>query len=425
MKKKILIITPRMPYPLFSGGEHAQFYFIGEMMSQMDLSICFEINESDYNSNMNDFLRLKEMWKDTTFFPLINKKKQSAAIIQYRRVKNGISGIKQAIFRIFSNQKHEDTDTLRYQSLVNQPFLTSKPAFADHIGSVLKSHHFDIIQIEFIALAPLVYILPPESLKVLVHHELRYIRIKREVDLLADRGHYDICRLEAIKDQEISLIRKFDKIITLTENDKVVLSTDIAPENIYVSPATVKVELNQNNEFSPFTNKLVFIGSSIHLPNKDGIKWFIDHVLPLIEKIIPDIQLDVAGSWDHKFIKEYTRRNVKFKGFVEDLSEVFESSLLIVPIRIGSGMRLKIIEAVNHMAPFITTSIGVEGLDFEDGKDCFIADTPQSFAEKIVRLSGDSAVQKELVNNASVRLKEKYSFESAIKRRLDFYRLLD
>ena len=424
MKKKILIITPRPPYPLFSGGEHAQFYFIGEMMSQMDLSICFEINDLDYNSNIDDFGRLKKMWKEVTFFPLINKKKQSDTIILYRKFKNGISGIKQAIFRIFSNQKPEDTSTLRFQSLVNQPYLTCKPSFADHVGSVLKNNHFDIIQIEFIALAPLVYILPPESLKVLVHHELRYIRIKREVDLLGDKGAYDTCRLEAIKDQELALIRKFDRIITLTENDKAILSTDISPETIYVSPATVKEELNHKNEFSPFTNKLVFIGSSIHLPNKDGIKWFIELVLPIIEKSIPGIHLDIAGSWDRKFIKEYSQRNVKFKGFVENLSEVFESSMLIVPIRIGSGMRLKIIEAVNRRVPFITTSVGGEGLDFEGGKECLIADTPESFAEGIVRLSGDFATQKELITSASVKLKDKYSFESAIKTRLDFYRLL-
>lgn len=423
MKSKILIITPRPPYPLFSGGEHAQFYFIGEMMSQLDVSVCFEINENDYNSSVNDFLKLKEMWKEVAFFPLINKSNQTAAVKFYRRFKKVIQKIKKGIFRIFSNMQNEDIGTLRYLSLINQPFLSCKPAFAEHVSQVLKNNQFDIIQVEFIALAPLVYILPPESLKVLVHHEIRYIRIKREADLLDDKGSYDTMRLEAIRDQEIALIKRFDRVITLTENDKEVLSREIPAEKIYVSPATVKLDHKKITGLSSFSNKLVFIGSSIHLPNRDGVKWFIDKVLPLIVLSVPDIYLDVVGSWDKNFIKDYTRSNVIFKGFVDDLAVAFDSSLLIVPVRIGSGMRLKIIDAVNHKIPFITTSIGVEGLDFEDEKECLIADTPENFAEGIIRLSQHSEIQKDLVENASVKLKEKYSYESAIKKRLDFYRL--
>jgi glycosyltransferase involved in cell wall biosynthesis len=230
-------------------------------------------------------------------------------------------------------------------------------------------------------------------------------------------------RLEAIRDQEIALIKRFDRVITLTENDKEILSKEILAEKIYVSPATVKLDSEEIADFSAFSNKLVFVGSSIHLPNLDGVKWFMEQVLPIIALNIPDIHLDVVGSWDRQFVKDYTRRNVKFKGFVGDLAEAFHSSLLIVPVRIGSGMRLKIIDAINHKIPFITTSIGVEGLDFEDGKECLIADTPDNFAEGIIRLARHSEFQKELVENASVKLKEKYSFESAIKKRLGFYGL--
>ena len=176
--------------------------------------------------------------------------------------------------------------------------------------------------------------------------------------------------------------------------------------------------------FSPFRNKLVFIGSSIHLPNKDGIKWFINSVMSILEKEIPDINLDIIGSWDKRFINENERRNIKFPGYIDDLTSAFQSSLLIVPLRIGSGMRLKIVEAINHNIPFITTSIGVEGLDFENDLDCLIADTPESFANGIVRLSKDGSLQQELADHASARLKEKYSFETAVKKRLDFYKEL-
>jgi glycosyltransferase involved in cell wall biosynthesis len=424
MKRSILIITPRSPYPLFSGGEHAQFHFIEVMRTLMDVSLCFEINRSDYNSNYDDFLRLKEIWKEVTFFPLINIEEPKLLVRSYRRIKCKVLQIKQALFKLVANRKSESTDPVRNQSLVNQTFLLYKADFVNHVAGIIKKTHYDIIQIDFISLAPIVYILPAKSVKVLVHHELRHIRIKREVDLFENIEAFDNCRLEAIKDQEISLLKRFDKIITLTEKDKSILSEYISSEKIYVSPATIKSDLIQKENYSSFRNKLVFIGSSIHLPNKDGIKWFINYVMPILEKEIPDIHLDILGSWDKRFINENKRRNIKFPGYIDDLTSAFQSSLLIVPLRIGSGMRLKIVEAINHKVPFITTSIGAEGLDFENDLDCLIADTPESFANGIVSLSNDSSRQHEMVDHASARLKEKYSFEAAIKKRLDFYKEL-
>lgn len=425
MKKRILIVTPRPPYPLFSGGEQAQFYFIGEMVTLMDVSLCFELNDSDYNSKISDFLKLKEIWKDVTFYPLINIARQSGHIKFYRKIKQNVSFLKQKIFKGLSYQKLEDTSTLRYESLVNQPYLFNKPDFVNHVAGIIKNKHFDIIQVEFIALAPLVYIFPPDSIKILVHHELRYIRIKRETDLFENSEPNDYYRLESIRDQEISLLKRFDKIITLTEIDREILTRDISPEKIYVSPATIRENMKQGNELSFFTNRLVFIGSSIHLPNKDGIKWFVNSVLPLLKKRNPDIHLDIIGRWDKKIVKEYSSGQVKFSGFIDDLEDAFRSSMLIVPIRIGSGMRLKIIEAVNHRIPFITTSIGVEGLAFENERDCLIADSAESFAEGIIRLSNDFSLQQQFINNAASKLKDRYSFGAAIKKRLDFYKSLD
>ena len=387
----------------------------------MNVSICFEIDHSDYNSNYYDFLKLKEIWKDVTFFPLINVEQLSEIVKTYRKFKSNIFRLKQSIFRLVSHQKSEETDSLRYQSLVNQPYLSCKADFVNHVAEILKKNQFDIIQVEFISLAPLIHVLPKENIRVLVHHELRYIRIKREVDIFENVSAYDLMRLESIKEQEISLLQKFDKIITLTENDKSALSKNILSEKIFVSPATIKENPANPESFNTFVNKLVFIGSSIHLPNKDGIQWFINTIMPILEKGKADIKLEIIGSWDKKFIKKYSRDNVHFTGFINNLTDALKSSLLIVPIRIGSGMRLKIIEAVNHNIPFITTSIGIEGLDFENEKDCLIADTPESFAKGIVRLAMDSSLQQNLVKNASLRLAEKYSYESSIKKRLDFY----
>jgi glycosyltransferase involved in cell wall biosynthesis len=420
MGKSILIITSRPPYPLFSGGDHAQFHFIGELLKEIDVSVCFEVNDQNYSG----YTELLKIWNGVKFYPLFNLKQKKTLLYFYRWIKSVIRNFKREILLLIKSQLVQISDTIKYQSFIHQPIFPQNARFVDHVAGILSENQFDVIQIDFISLAPLVYILPEKAVKILVHHEIRYIRIQREMDLFKEVDAFDQCRLAIIKDEEISLIKKFDKIITLTERDKEILSLDIPSEKIYASPATISQEKTKEGPYIPFKNKLVFIGSSIHLPNTDGLEWFLDQVLPMVEKQISDIRLEIIGRWDKHFIKKYHRKNINFLGYIKDLNTAFSSSILIVPIRIGSGMRLKIIEAINHQVPFISTTIGVEGLDFENDKDCIIADTPESFADGIVRLSKDGSGQQEFVNRAAIKLREKYSFESAIKKRLDFYKSL-
>jgi glycosyltransferase involved in cell wall biosynthesis len=419
-KRRILIISPRPPYPLFSGGHHAQFHFIGELLKKMDVSVCFEVDDQSYSG----YSELLKLWEGVTFYPLLNLKQKKTILDFYRWTKCIIRKIKGRILSIFQSRPVKIEDPIKYESFINMPIFPQKAPFVNHVADIISKNQFDVIQIDFISLAPLIYILPEGPIKILVHHEIRYIRIKREMDLFKKTDAFDLCRFRAIKDEEILLLRKFNKIITLTEKDKEILSLDIPSEKIYVSPASIPVLKTGPVTFIPFKNKLVFIGSSGHLPNTDGVDWFINEILPAVEKEIPDIKLEIIGRWESEYKKKYQKRNIVFSGFIENLETVFSSSLLIVPIRIGSGMRLKIIEAVNQGIPFITTTIGVEGLNFKNNIDCIIADSHYEFAKGIHYLSENPFKQQDFIKNASEKLSEKYSYDESINKRLDFYRSL-
>jgi glycosyltransferase involved in cell wall biosynthesis len=419
-KRRILIISPRPPYPLFSGGNHAQFHFIGELLKEMNVSVCFEVDDQSYSG----YAKLLKLWEGVTFYPLFNIKQKKTLLDLYREGKSIIRDIKKRILSLIQPRLAHIEDPIKYQSFINLPIFPQNCSFVNHVAEIININQFDVIQIDFISLAPLVYILPADAIKILVHHEIRYIRIQREMDLFKNVEAFDLCRIKAIKDEEILLLRKFNKIITLTEKDKEILSLEIPSEKIYVSPASIPVLKTGPVTFIPFRNKLVFIGSSGHLPNTDGIDWFIKEILPEVEKGIPDIKLEIIGRWEPDYKKRYQKRNIVFSGFIENLETVFFSSLLIVPIRIGSGMRLKIIEAVNLGVPFITTTIGVEGLNFENNKECIIADSAEDFAKGICSISNQESRQKLMAVNASIKLNTEFSFESAIKKRLDFYNLI-
>lgn len=419
-KKRILIISPRPPYPLFSGGHHAQFHFIGELLKKMDVSVCFEVDDQSYSG----YSELLKLWEGATFYPFFNLKQKKTILDFYRLTKCIIRNFKGKILSIFQSRPMKIEDPIKYESFINMPIFPQKAPFVNHVADIVSKNKFDVIQIDFISLAPLIYLLPEGPIKVLVHHEIRYIRIQREMGLFKKVEAFDRCRIKAIKDEEIVLLRKFNKIITLTEKDKEILSLDIPSENIYVSPASIPGLKTGPGPFIPFRNKLVFIGSSGHLPNTDGIDWFIKEILPEVEKEIPDVKLEIIGRWEPDSKKRFQKRNIVFPGFIENLETVFFSSLLIVPIRIGSGMRLKIIEAVNRGVPFITTTIGVEGLNFENNKECIIADSAEDFAKGICSLANQESRQKQMTTNASIKLNTEFSFESAVKKRLDFYNLI-
>ena len=101
-------------------------------------------------------------------------------------------------------------------------------------------------------------------------------------------------------------------------------------------------------------------------------------------------------------------------GFVEHLEDAVHGSIMIVPILTGSGMRMKILEAAAMSVPFITTSVGVEGLDFKHDESCLVADTAEEFANAIDCLANDAVLRKRLTENASKVFENKYSAQACL-----------
>ena len=108
-------------------------------------------------------------------------------------------------------------------------------------------------------------------------------------------------------------------------------------------------------------------------------------------------------------------------GYVEDLHSFLNGSIVLVPIRIGSGMRMKILDAVSSKAPFVTTTKGVEGIDFRHEEEGLKADTASDFASAIIRLANDENLQIKLANHAIGRLHGLYNPQEMLERRLNIY----
>ena len=120
------------------------------------------------------------------------------------------------------------------------------------------------------------------------------------------------------------------------------------------------------------------------LPNKEGIKWFLDEVWPIIHQALPDLKIYLAGREMPSWLLELNLSNVKVIGEVPDAHEFIRSkSISIAPLLSGSGIRIKIIESMAMGKAVVATTIGAEGINYTTGKDIMIADTPEAFCEAV------------------------------------------
>lgn len=163
---------------------------------------------------------------------------------------------------------------------------------------------------------------------------------------------------------------------------------------------------------------LLFIGLMSYEPNVDAVMWFAGEILPRLLKKFPDVAINVAGGEPSGEITGLDDGlNLRVLGFVDDLKPLYrESAVLVVPLRAGGGSRLKILEAFAAGTPVVSTSIGAEGLEAEDGVHLLVADSPADFAAAVVRLLEDGQLYEKLRRNARLLAEEKYDWQVLAKK---------
>jgi glycosyltransferase involved in cell wall biosynthesis len=163
---------------------------------------------------------------------------------------------------------------------------------------------------------------------------------------------------------------------------------------------------------------LTYIGLMSYDPNCDGALFLVDKVLPKIRSEVPEVDVRIVGLFDSRFEAIMGRPNVTVTGFVEDLAlELSRADVAVVPLRFGSGTRIKILEAFAYGIPVVSTPVGCEGLCALDGEHLLIADGPDAFAAACVRLLRNPS-DRIRIGNAGHRLWEQRFRWPTIRRRL-------
>jgi glycosyltransferase involved in cell wall biosynthesis len=228
-----------------------------------------------------------------------------------------------------------------------------------------------------------------------------------------------------IKQYEGRVVRDFDATLAVTELDRLALIKALpengAPANAPITVIPIAVDTRQIRpvERRAGSQNLLTMGTLYYPPNADGIRWFVGEVFPLIRARMDAVTLTIIGKNPPKdFLKlaEDKHSGIRVTGFVPDLDPYFaEAALAVIPVRAGGGMRVRILEAFARAAPVVTTTVGLEGIQAQPGKDVLVADSPADFADAVVRLLNDGALQEQLSTNGRHLVESKYDWQVTLK----------
>jgi glycosyltransferase involved in cell wall biosynthesis len=209
---------------------------------------------------------------------------------------------------------------------------------------------------------------------------------------------------------EYKAIQLAHRTFVCSDNDRNYLSNRWGLKGIVRIPNAVKIP-----EAQAITSEqtLLFLGSYNYKPNIDAVEFLIHKVWPLVRKAVPTAKLKIAGAPSDK-IPSFRAgiKGVKFEGFVEELDDLYRQSRVIcAPILSGGGTRVKILEAAAYGKPIVSTRIGAEGIEMQDGIEIFLRDDSKSFADACIRLLNDSSLSTQLGMAARSIVIKKYNQE--------------
>lgn len=291
-------------------------------------------------------------------------------------------------------------------------------------------HQIDVIQLEYTALGQYARRFR-RVVCALFEHDVYFQSIARALPFMRSPIEKLKARFEYLRAlrYELKLLPQCDHVQVCTEENKLYIESFLPRLKPRISSGMRAGIDTCNYSFPggprrPYT--MLFLGSFRHTPNQVALEWFARFVLPRIVGMLPGARLLVAGSDPpprHSFADPANA--IELLGFVEDIQPLFAScALFVCPIRSGSGVRVKLLEAFASGIPVVSTTIGAEGLARTDGEFCALADDPEGFAARCVQLLEDSEMASSMALRARKEVVENWDAAAITRRLVDKYREL-
>lgn len=276
------------------------------------------------------------------------------------------------------------------------------PAFAQALRALLFEHTFDVVQIEGIELASYGFLAQQwrgvhAPAIVFDDHNAEYVLQRRALE--TDRRHpkrwpaaiYSLLQWRRLAEYERRVCRTASAVLAVSRTDALALGALAADIRPVVVPNGVDVERYrpyQPDVLSLQHPAVVFTGKMDFRPNVDAMLWFHRQVWPRVLAQMPEAHAYVVGKNPHpRLAPLMADATVTVTGHVPDIMPYFGGAdVYVVPLRIGGGTRLKVLEAMSAGLPIVSTTLGIEGIDLVPGEHAVLADRPAEYADAVVAL---------------------------------------
>jgi len=393
---RILIICNKMPYPSNDGGTIATMNMIMGLAAQ------------------GNFVDVLAMQTHKHNFPI---EKLSAELTQ----------------NIKWHSVWVDTN-IKIGKLLKNLLFSDKPYNSERFESqeferkliLLLKNNYDIVQFEGLYLAsyiPTIRKHSKSSISMRAHNvEWQIWQRMAQTEHNPLRKIYKLILAKRIRKLETSTLQNIDILIPITQTDAKNLPFS-KKENMFVAPAGIEPQKFVTSKTSD-VKTFFYIGALDWEPNQEAILWFVQNVWNEIQPLHTDWTFHIAGrNAPTDFVEKIKQYPIIYDGQVPSAQEYIDKyNIMIVPLLSGSGMRIKIIEAMAHSRCVITTSIGAEGINAENGKHLLIGNTPTELKNLIIKVIEDSDLANQIAKNAFEFTNEKFNNRFIISNLDHFYK---
>ncbi len=381
---KLLVIDEEFPYPLNTGKRIRSFHLTKGLAQHHELTY---LAYGEPDSEAAAYLR------EHRITPI--------AVPPPDRRQSGIKFYARLFFNLFSP----------YPYIVTSHYTE---AFQKQVRELVGKERFEVVISEWTPYA--IFLRQLEGCKrVIVAHNIEssiWRRYERNESNPLKRWYISIQR-KKVEAFEKSCFRWVDGAISVSEAEAEELHAYGLPYRVGVVENGVDLDYFLPTEEESESSSLVFTGSMDWRPNQDAVSYFVKDIFPLIRSEKPEVTVTIVGRKPPKKITDLRQvPGVTVTGTVEDVRPYMaKAAVFIVPLRIGGGSRLKILEAMAMKKAVVSTSIGAEGLNVTPGRDILIGDTPEEFARQVLNCLDSPEVRKRLAEEGRALVRRQYGWE--------------
>ncbi len=375
---RIFVLLPRVPYPIEKGDKLRAFHQLRHLSENHELILCALSEKKVHPDAYPELIK----FVDNIHFVPISKMASAVNIIR--------------------------------------AFFTGKPLQVGYyfsekarrrVNELIEFYQPDHIYAQLIRVAE--YVKEKEVPKTLDYQDVFSSNMQR-------RAQAEFFMLRPLLRMEATRLRRYERAIFPFFDNKTIISTP--DRDLIDHPDKEEIEIIPNGVDTAFftpkeTEKeydLVFVGNMNYPPNIDGAEFLVKKILPLAEEKYGKIKVMLSGANPHPRVQRLASENVQVSGWVDDIRDSYRrAKVFIAPMRIGTGLQNKLLEAMAMKIPCITSPLANDALEAVDGEEILIGDSPEGFAENIVNLLNDELLYESISENGYRFVSEKFDWFQA------------